>query len=115
MDSHTDQKGPLLFGSGPFLPERLSKGEIFRPCVFRFACKKCLENSLGTVIAYRYMKTVEWVFRNIDKDSLLDRSIFDILRSLYDEERIEALTRNPDVQSAPSRKAIPSIETPLPL
>lgn len=80
--------------------------------IYRFACKKCPENSLGTVIAYRYMKTVEWVFRNIDKDSLLDRSIFDILRSLYDEERIEALTSNPDVQSAPSRKAIPSIETP---
>lgn len=58
----------------------------------RLAKKSGLADGLGDVVCYRYMKTVEWVSRNIGAGMHIDRNIFSAVRRLYNESEIGLLS-----------------------
>lgn len=53
-------------------------------------------DGLGDVVCYRYMKTIEWVSKNIGAGMQIDKSIFSTIRHLYNENEIGLLANLED-------------------
>lgn len=73
--------------------------------LYRLANKLGLEDASGATVSYRYMRTVDWVARNIAKDTVIDSGIFETIRDLYNENEIEAIA-NPESLDPRERRAI---------
>lgn len=59
--------------------------------LYQLASRLNLKNTRGAVVAYRYLRTVDWVSRNIGKDAAIAADIFDVVRELYNEMEIDKL------------------------
>lgn len=59
--------------------------------LIKLARKSGLTDGLGEVVSYRYMRTVEWVSRNIHAGLRIDKNIFSAIRRLYNENEIGLL------------------------
>lgn len=57
----------------------------------KLARKSDFANGLGDVVCYRYMRTIEWVSRNVRAGMKIDKSIFSAIRRLYNENEIGLL------------------------
>lgn len=73
--------------------------------LYRLASKLELEDASGAIVSYRYMRTVDWVARNITKDTVIDSSIFETIRDLYNENEIEAIANPEELDSLQKRQA----------
>lgn len=59
--------------------------------LIKLARKSGFTGELGNVVCYRYMKTVEWVSKNISSGMQIDKNIFSAVRRLYNENEIKML------------------------
>lgn len=66
--------------------------------MLRFARKRDLQDCLGAIVAYQYMKTVEWISDNVHEKTTFDEEIFDTIHNLYNEEAIEEISQAYDDQ-----------------
>lgn len=60
--------------------------------LYQLANKINLEDARSTIVAFRYMRTVDWVSKNIQPNEEIDASIFETIRTLYNENEIEKLS-----------------------
>lgn len=57
----------------------------------KLARRSGFTGGLDNVVCYRYMKTIEWVSRNIRSGMQIDKNIFSAVRRLYNENEIKIL------------------------
>ncbi len=60
--------------------------------LYQLANRIDLEDARSTIVAFRYMRTVDWVSKNIRQDEEIDESIFETIHALYNESEIEKLS-----------------------